>query len=274
MSRRTNSHIYCPQQIRATSACFGLTQGDLESEHKPPFISSVFPIIFFLPIDLRLTCICVVIGTTRYLCRRFLFFMILLYRWLPGGSVKKIPITLYHRSLNSWRTRDDIFKKILYFVMLSSINCRRTRCIDHQQQQSVASAILATTQRRVRNTTATLITTPTFRNASTLICGDEYTWNYCGIFIMRSWKMDGGSWTNIYGTTLWRGDEKDWQNIKLFLVLQFLKATTFVVFVFYFFLRSGLFCCVLVPGTLALQLLNTLIISDCLVYSVSQYVTT
>ena len=108
MSRRTNSHIYCPQQIRATSACFGLTQGDLESEHKTPFLSSVFPIIFFLPIDLRLTCICVVIGTTRYLCRRFLFFMILLYRRLPGGSVKKIPITLYHRSLNSWRTRDDI----------------------------------------------------------------------------------------------------------------------------------------------------------------------
>ena len=33
MSRRANSHIYCPQQIRAMNACFGLTQGDIESEY-------------------------------------------------------------------------------------------------------------------------------------------------------------------------------------------------------------------------------------------------
>ena len=37
----------------------------------------------------------------------------------------------------------------------------------------------------------------------------------------------------------------------LFLVLRFLEATPFDVFVFYFFMIwSGLFCCVLVPGTL------------------------
>ena len=60
----------------------------------------------------------------------------------------------------------------------------------------------------------------------------------------------------------------------LFLVLRFLKATPFVVFVFYFFSWSGLFCCVLVPGTLAFHLLYTLMDRDCLVYSVSQSVTT
>ena len=68
-------------------------------------------------------------------------------------------------------------RRSLYFIILSSINPWRTRCIDQQQQQqlqqqqqqqqqSVASAILATTQRSVRNT-ITLIITPTFRSAST-----------------------------------------------------------------------------------------------------------
>ena len=60
----------------------------------------------------------------------------------------------------------------------------------------------------------------------------------------------------------------------LFLVLRFLEATPFVVFVFFFFSLSGLFCCVLVPGTLlAFHLLYTLINCDCLVYFVSQSVT-
>ena len=57
----------------------------------------------------------------------------------------------------------------------------------------------------------------------------------------------------------------------LFLVLRFLKATPFVVFIFYFFL-SGLFCCL--PGTLAFHLLYTLINCGRLLYSVSQSVTT
>ena len=82
--------------------------------------------------------------------------------------------------------------------------------------------------------------------------------------------MDGGSWTNIYGTTLRSGDEID---KTLYLVLRFLKATPFVVFVF-FFLWSGLFCCVVVPGTLAFHVVHTLINCDCLVYFVSQSVTT
>ena len=48
----------------------------------------------------------------------------------------------------------------------------------------------------------------------------------------------------------------------LFLVLRLLKATPFVVFVFYFFLWSGLFfagflLCFFVPGTLAGHLLYT-----------------
>ena len=61
----------------------------------------------------------------------------------------------------------------------------------------------------------------------------------------------------------------------LFLVQRFFKATTpFVVFIFFFFSWSGLFCCVLVPGTLAFHLLYTLISCDCLVYSVSPSVTT
>ena len=47
------------------SACVGLTQGDLELEYITPFLSSLsFSIIFFFPIDVRLTCVCVVMGTT------------------------------------------------------------------------------------------------------------------------------------------------------------------------------------------------------------------
>ena len=112
MSRHTinNSHMYCPQQIRATSACFGLTQGDLGSEcNNTPFLSSLsFLFFFFFPIVLRLTCLYVVIGTTVYLCRRSLFSMILLYHqllWRTGDIVKKTPITLSVSSVNSWQTR-------------------------------------------------------------------------------------------------------------------------------------------------------------------------
>ena len=43
---------------------------------------------------------------------------------------------------------------------------------------------------------------------------------------------------------------------------------------FLFLLWSGLFCCGLVPGTLAYHLRHTLINYDCLVYSASQSVTT
>ena len=55
-----------------------------------------------------------------------------------------------------------------------------------------------------------------------------------------------------------------------FLGLRFLKATTPFVVLFSSFLWSGLFCCVLVAGTLAFYLLHTSINCDCLVYSVSQ----
>ena len=44
--------------------------------------------------------------------------------------------------------------------------------------------------------------------------------------------------------------------------------------VFPFFMVRHVFCCVLVPGTLAFHLLNTLINCDCLVYFISQSVTT
>ena len=168
MSWYTNSDIYCPQQIRAMSACFGLTLGGHESEYNTPFTSSVSSVLFFFPVDLRLTCVCVVIGTTIYLCRTSLFFMILLYRrllWRTGDTVKKIPITQYHRLIPSEHEM-AFSRRSLYFIILSSINCWRTRCIDQQQQQSVASAIVATTQQSVRNTT-TLTITPTFRSAST-----------------------------------------------------------------------------------------------------------
>ena len=62
----------------------------------------------------------------------------------------------------------------------------------------------------------------------------------------------------------------------LLLVLRFVKARPLrsLCLFFTFVMVSGLFCCVLVPGTLAFYLLHTLINCDCLVYSVSQSVTT
>ena len=134
---------------------------------------SVFSIIFFFPIDVRLICVCVAIGTTRHLCRRSLFFTILLYRrllWRTGDIAKKIPIT------GQFLANEMAFsRRSLYFIILSSINRWRTRCMD-QQQQSAASTILETTQQSVRNTT-TLIITPTLEVHPRFVCGDKYTWN-------------------------------------------------------------------------------------------------
>ena len=60
----------------------------------------------------------------------------------------------------------------------------------------------------------------------------------------------------------------------LFLVLRFLKRPLRSLCIFSTFSWSGQFCCVLVPSTLAFRLLHTLINCDCLVYPVSQSVTT
>ena len=55
MSRHTNSRIYFPQQMRAMSACFELTQGDLESEYdNTPFLSSL---TFLFSSLFQLTCV-------------------------------------------------------------------------------------------------------------------------------------------------------------------------------------------------------------------------
>ena len=101
------------------SACFGLTQGDLESEHNTLFLSFLFFLFFsFSPIDLRQTGVCVVIGTTRYLCRRSLFLC----------DTSNWSIAVAHRrycrevpyysvsSANSLRTRGGIFRKYLYIL--------------------------------------------------------------------------------------------------------------------------------------------------------------
>ena len=145
--------------------------GDLGSECSAPFLSSLsFLLIFFskwLASDVRMRIdryheifmpkINISYDTDIY--RRLL--------WRTGDIVKKIPITLYHRLIP--REHEMAFSgRPLYFIIMSSINCWRTRCIDQQQQQqhSVVSAILAITQQSVRNT-ATLIITPTFRRAST-----------------------------------------------------------------------------------------------------------
>ena len=117
---------------------------------------------------------------------------------------------------NNWIVPFKIHIFARFSLVSLSIHPRSRRGaerIDQQQQQSVASAILATTQQSVRNIITTLIITPTFRVHQRFVCGDNYTWKSCGIFLMRSWKMDRRSWTNTYGTTLWSGDEKDWRNI-------------------------------------------------------------
>ena len=85
--------------------------------------------------------------------------------------------------------------------------------------------------------------------------------------------MDGGSWTNIYGTTPWSGDEKDRKNIVSRTAVFESDSVRCVGFLF-FFMVWPVFCCVLVPATLAFHLLNTLINCDCLVHPVSQSVTT
>ena len=84
---------------RAISARFGLTQDDLESEYNNLFLSSLSSLFFpFFPIDLRLTCVCVVIGT-RDNCAEDTYFLRYCYTvdllWRTGDIVKKISNTLY-----------------------------------------------------------------------------------------------------------------------------------------------------------------------------------
>ena len=80
------------------------------------------------------------------------------------------------------------------------------------------------------------------------IPGISVEYSLCG---PEKWIVDRGP---IYAERLFGAATKNTDKT-LFLVLRFSKATTpFVVFIF-LFLWSGLFCCVLVPGTLAFHLL-------------------
>ena len=122
MSRHTHRHIYCPQQIRAMSACFGSTQDD-RNIIPCPFSFFCLCILFFFPIDLRLKCVCVVIGATRYLCRS-LFVTILLYRRLlwRTGDIVKIPIAPYHRLIPGEHDEMTFSRRSLYFIIVPGIN--------------------------------------------------------------------------------------------------------------------------------------------------------
>ena len=146
---------------------------------------------------------------------------------------------------NNWTAPLEIHIFARFSVVSLSIHPRSRRGaerIDQQQrQQSVASAILATTQQSVRNTN-TLIITPIFTSESI------YTWDSCGIVIVcgpERWIVDRGqTYTErLFGRATKKTDKT------LILVLRYLEATTpFAVFIYYFVLVSGLSCCVLIPG--------------------------
>ena len=93
-----------------------------------------------------------------------------------------------------------------------------------------------------------------------------------GYFFALLKDMGRRSRTNMYGTTLWSGNEN---NIASRTAI-YKSDHSFRFGYFHFFvIVSGLFCCVLVPGTLAFHLLHALTSNcDYLVYSVSQSVTT
>ena len=149
----------------------------------------------------------------------------------------------------------------ILFACLSSINCWRTRWID-QQQQSVASANLATTQQSAFETLLIIAWQShiPLEVHPRCVCGDKYIYIYIYIYMGLSWDilLCGSerwmvkSWTNIYGTTLRSGDERDWQNIVSCTAISKSDSVRCVCSRVFF---SGLFCCVLVPGTPAFHLL-------------------
>ena len=69
------------------------------------------------------------------------------------------------------------------------------------------------------------------------VCGDKYTWNLCGILLCgpERWIVDRGP---IYKERHFEAAMKKTDKT-IFLVLRFLNATPFVVFMFYFY---GLAC--------------------------------
>ena len=111
MSRHTNSHIYCPQQIRAMNACFGLTQEVILNRNVLPlfFLLCLFYYFLFskwLACDLRMRSDR---GTTRYLCRRPLFLwychivdIAVAHRRYCQDSYYSVPSVIF------WRTRRSV----------------------------------------------------------------------------------------------------------------------------------------------------------------------
>ena len=80
-----------------------------------------------------------------------------------------INLSIHQDPKNNWRVPFKIHFFARFSLVSLSIHPRSRRgaeWINQQKQQSVASAILATTQQSARNTT-TLMITPTFRRAST-----------------------------------------------------------------------------------------------------------
>ena len=139
--------------------------------------------------------------------------ILLLYRrllWCTDDIVK-VPITWYSlSSAYSWQTRGDIFKKIPIFCYTVINNCRRTRFIDQQQQQpSVRNSCNHTSKRSkhdyVDNHTYLL------KSIHVLFVGITRHRISVGYFYAVR-KKNGGSLNNIYGTTLWSGDWRDWPN--------------------------------------------------------------
>ena len=118
MSRHNISHVYCPQQIWAMS-CFGLAQGDVESEYNASFLSSLsfhnFNFSDWLASDVRKR-------SDRY--HEIPIFIILLYRrllWCTRDIVKNVSITLYPRLIPG--EHEMIFSRTsLYFLYCHQSN--------------------------------------------------------------------------------------------------------------------------------------------------------
>ena len=269
MSRDTNSHNYCPQQIGAMSACFGLTQSDLESGYNTlvSFLSFLF--LSFFPIDLRPTCGCVVISITRYFCRISLIFIILLYRRYHCQEIlSRRSLLLCIIAVNPWRTQDEIFKTMPIFCY-TVINQLPAHAMHWPAATTTISRQRSSCNHTTKRSKHFYLDNRTYvqKCIHVSFVGINIHGISVGYLLCGPERQNSRSWTNIY-----RNDslERRWQintDEAFFLVLRFLKATPFFEFDF-FFLRSGLFCGVLVPGTLPFHLLDTLLVNyDCLVYS-------
>ena len=125
--------------------------------------------LFFFPIDLRLTCVCVVIGTTRY-CAKDPYFLRYCYSVDCCGAQEICQEDPYYSvsSVNSWRTRCHFQEDPCILLYCHQLIAGAHDVLTSNNNNSQQSAqFLQPHNKAFETLLPDIIITPSFRSAST-----------------------------------------------------------------------------------------------------------